>query len=216
MCEAYWSPAYAYLRRLGCSVDDAQDVAQAFFVHVLEKPTLLRANPARGQFRTLLRVSLKHFLSDERTRSQAQKRGAGRVSRLSDVQSTEAWCRLEPLDEDTPDLVYDRRWALTVLARVTGRLRAEFASTNTITLFDALKPHLTLEGDPSSYAQLATDLGMSEGAIKVAVYRLRRRYRALLREEVGDTVDTVEDIDGEISYLRAVMRRGGRSGHAGR
>lgn len=216
LSQAYWSPVYAYLRRLGCSADDAQDLVQDFFVHLLEKPVLKGADPERGQFRTLLRLWLTHFVSNDRARCRAKKRGAERLTTLSDAESAENWWRLEPRDDETPDVVYDRRWALTVLEHVTDRLRAEFASTNKIALFDALKLHLTFDGDPSSYAQEAIDLGMSEGAIRVAVYRLRRRYETLLREEVGNTVDKPEDVDGEICYLRAAIRGRGRSSYAGR
>ena len=214
LCEAYWSPAYAYVRRLGCSVDEAQDLVQDFFARLLEKPTLLRADPELGQFRTLVRVSLKHFLSDERARGRAKKRGAGLLIPLTSLESSEDWCRLEPLDDETPDRVYDRRWAFAVLERVIDRLRAEFGTVNKMPLFDALKSHLTFEASPTSYAQLATDLEMSEGAVRIAVYRLRRRYRTLLREEVGGLVERAEDIEGEIRYLREVMSARGPAGHA--
>ena len=214
LCEAYWSPAYAYVRRLGCSVDEAQDLVQDFFVRLLEKPALLQADPELGRFRTLVRVSLRHFLSDERARGRAKKRGAGLLIPLATLESSEDWCRLEPLDDETPDRVYDRRWAFTVLERVMKRLRAEFTRTNKITLFDALKSHLTFDGNPTSYAKLASDLEMSEGAVRIAVYRLRRRYQTLLHDEVAGLVERAEDIDGEIRYLGAVLSGRGPAGHA--
>jgi RNA polymerase sigma-70 factor (ECF subfamily) len=208
LCEAYWGPAYAYLRHCGCDVDEAQDIVQAFFARLLEKPVLQHAEPGRGRFRALLRVSLKHFLANERSRSRAQKRGAGLVSSIGDAESVERWCRLEPLDHETPDRVYDRRWAFVVLERAMKRLRAEFARAGKQTLFDALKPHLTSDADGASYRRLAADLGLSEGAVRVAVHRVRRRYNALLRDEIGQTVTTPEEVDDEIRYLRAVIRGG--------
>ncbi len=208
LCEAYWRPAYAYVRRQGCTVEEAQDLVQDFFAHLLEKPVLQRADPERGRFRALIRVSLKHFLSNERSRSRTKKRGAGVLIVLGNLERAESWCRLEPIDHETPDRVYDRRWALTVLDRVMSHLRAEFVRAGKTTLFDALKPHLTSEAAPSSYPQLAADLGLSEVAVRVAVHRLRRRFNAVLHEEIGATVTTPEEVAGEIRYLRAVLSRG--------
>jgi DNA-directed RNA polymerase specialized sigma24 family protein len=208
LCEAYWRPSYAYLRRQGCNADEAQDTVQAFFVHLLEKPMLLRADPERGRFRALLRVSLKHFLSNQRSRDRAIKRGAGVLTVLSNLESAESWCRLEPLDHDTPDRLYDRRWALLVLDRVMNRLRAEFVRAGKASLFDAMAPYLTCDGEPASYRSLGADLDMTEGAVRVAVHRLRRRYNAVLHDEIGQTVATPEQIADEIRYLRAVLGGG--------
>ena len=205
LCEAYWQPAYAYLRRLGCSVDEAQDLVQEFFVRLLEKPVLHRADPEWGRFRSLLRVSLKHFLLSDRARSQARKRDIRLLTVFSDLESAESWCRLELMDRETPERAYDRRWALAVLDRVMNRLRAEFVRAGKVRLFDALKPHLTCEADPSSYRRLAADLDMAEGTVRVAVHRLRRRYTAVLHDEIGLTVTTPEEIADEIRYLRSVI-----------
>ena len=210
LCEVYWRPAYAYVRRLGCTADEAQDLVQGFFTHVLEKPMWQSVDPERGRFRSLLRVSLAHFLSNERARQRAAKRGASMLVRLGNLQSAEAWCRLEPLQHNTPEQVYDRRWALLLLDRVMSLLQAEFVRPGKAALFEALQPHLTGDPDAAAYDHLAATLSMTEGAVRVAVHRLRRRYTALLRDEIGRTVATPDAIDDEIRYLRTVIG-GGRS-----
>jgi RNA polymerase sigma factor (sigma-70 family) len=208
LCEAYWRPAYAYLRGQGCSVDDAQDLVQDFFAHLLEKPVLRQADPERGRFRALLRVSLKHFLSNTRARSRTSKRGGGLVTLISDLESAEGWWAFEPLDHESPDRVYDRRWALVVLERVMNRVRGEFVRAGKTALFDALKPHLVSDVAPASYRELAAALGMSEAAVRVAVHRLRRRYNTALHDEIARTVATPGDVTAEIQYLRSVLRLG--------
>jgi RNA polymerase sigma factor (sigma-70 family) len=208
LCDAYWRPAYAYLRRQGCSVDEAQDLVQDFFAHLLEKPVLQQADRERGRFRALLRVSLKHFLSNDRARHRTRKRGGGLVSLFSDLESAEGWSAFEPLDHESPDRVYDRRWALIVLERVMNRVRTEFVRAGKTALFDALKPRLVSDVAPASYRELAVALGLSDAAVRVAVHRLRRRYNAALHDEIARTVTTSADVTGEIQYLRAVLRHG--------
>lgn len=203
LCRDYWYPLYAFARRRGHSPHDAQDLTQAFFADLLERnPT--SADPARGRFRSYLLGALKHFLANEWHRAHAQKRGGGRRIIEWDALDPEKRYALEPHAEGNPDALYDRRWALDLLDRAIGRLRAEFDSKGDGATFDALKA--TLTGAEPPREDLARQLGMSEGALKVAIHRLRQRYRELLRAEIADTVDSPADVDGEMRHLVAVLR----------
>jgi RNA polymerase sigma factor (sigma-70 family) len=206
LCELYWYPLYAYVRRWGYDADEAQDLTQEFFSRLLEKHYLRDADPARGRFRSFLLASLKHFLSNERDRVNAVKRG-GRATVLPlEFESAEGRYSLEPPDAETPETVYERRWALTLLERTLGRLRAEFEGAGRQALFSRLEGHLTGEQDTVPYAELGRELGMSEGAIKVAVHRLRRRFGALLRAEILETVSDPDEVDEEIRYLFQALK----------
>lgn len=205
LCEVYWYPLYAYVRRWGYDADEAQDLTQEFFSRLLEKHFLGDADPARGRFRSFLLASLKHFLSNERDRASAVKRG-GRVTIVAlEVETAEGLYRLEPPDADTPDKIFERRWALTLLERTLALLRQEFEASGKAEMFSRLEGYLTGEQDTVPYAQLATDLQTSEGAIKVAVHRLRRRFGNLLRQEIAETVSDPQEVDGEIRELFRIL-----------
>jgi RNA polymerase sigma factor (sigma-70 family) len=209
LCENYWFPLYAFVRRSGHATDEAQDLTQAFFAELLAKDVLAVADPQRGKFRSFLQASLKHFLANEQRRQAAQKRG-GRQSVLSlDFQSGEERYRcLEPADHLTPERLYERRWALALLDLVLARLRAEFSAAEKLPLFERLKPFLAGHPHGLSYQAVAADLGMTEGAVKVAVHRLRRRYRDLLKEEIAQTVAGPDEFNDELRDLWAALASG--------
>jgi len=205
LCRTYWFPLYAYLRRQGYDTHQAQDYTQAFFTRLLEKDGLRLADPKRGKFRSFLLAALKHFLANESDRIRAQKRGAGREILSLDVEDAEGKYALEPVDQLSPERLFERSWALTVLERTMARLQAESASTNKQKLFEHLKVYLTAEKNSISYRDVAAKLDMTEGAVKVAVHRLRQRYRELLRDEIAQTVTTEDQIDEEIRDLFAAL-----------
>jgi RNA polymerase sigma-70 factor (ECF subfamily) len=206
LCQIYWYPLYAYARRHSTSAHDAQDLTQAFFAELLEKAYLQDADPERGKFRSFLLTAFKHFLSKERARANAQKRGGGRAVLSLDFQVGESRYHLEPVDHATPDKLYERGWALAILDQTLARLRQELANAGKEKLFECLKGALAGEGVQESYAQIADLLGLSESAIKVAVHRLRRRYQELLRAEIAQTVASPEEVDDELRDLFAAVR----------
>jgi RNA polymerase sigma factor (sigma-70 family) len=206
LCQIYWYPLYAYARRRLPNVHDAQDLTQAFFAELLEKDFLQAADPQRGKFRSFLLTAFKHFLSKERARAHAQKRGGGRPLVALDFQVGERRYHLEPVDHATPETLYERGWALALLEQTLGRLRRELANAGKEKLFECLKGALAGEGVQESYAQIAEELGISEQAVKVAVYRLRRRYQELLRAEIAQTVAGPEEVDDELRDLFAAVR----------
>jgi RNA polymerase sigma-70 factor (ECF subfamily) len=207
LCRAYWYPLYAYVRREGYSPHDAQDLTQEFFAWLLESKHLRVANPERGKFRSFLLVRLKHFLSDQRKKARAQKRGGGQVVVSLDAELAEERYLLEPATELTPEAIFDQRWALTVMEQTVSRLREEYVAAGQTELFEELKHFQPLEGAGPSYAEVAARLGLSQSAVKSAIYRLRQRHRDLLREEIAHTVSTAAEVDEEIRYLIAVMAR---------
>jgi RNA polymerase sigma factor (sigma-70 family) len=207
LCETYWYPLYAFLRGRGRSVEDAQDLTQAFFARVLEKQALRQADPARGRFRSFLLTSLKNFASNEHDRGLTRKRGGGVPLVSLEFESAEGRFQLEPPSHETPDRVFDRRWALTLLDRVISRLKMEMVAAGRDAYFERLKNYLTGDEPQLSYAQTATELGMSEGAVKVAVHRLRRQYRNLLRDEIAQTVSSPDEIDDELRHLWSAVGR---------
>lgn len=205
LCEIYWYPVYSFIRRQGVRAEDCGDLTQAFFARVLEKGYFQNLDPARGRFRAFLCASLRHFLSNERDRERALKRGGARPLVSLDVAQAEHQYQLEPRDEATPERLFERRWALILLERVMTELRHEYASTRKRQLFEHLKGALTGADAIAPYADVASALGMTEGAVKVAAYRLRRRFRELLVAEIADTVADRGEIDGEIDYLMRVV-----------
>jgi RNA polymerase sigma-70 factor (ECF subfamily) len=205
LCATYWYPLYAYVRRRGHGADAAHDLTQAFFTRVIEKGSLRAADQARGRFRSFLLTSLQHFLCNEHDRSRAAKRGGGRAIRSLDPRDAEDRYRQEPGHDLTPERLFERRWALTLLDQVLDRLQHEWDAEGKGTLFQSLKPTLTGNNAEESYRHIAQIHGLSEGAIKVTVHRLRRRYRVLLREEIGRTLDDAAAIDEEIRNLFAVL-----------
>jgi RNA polymerase sigma-70 factor (ECF subfamily) len=201
LCEVYWYPLYAFVRRQGHRPHDAQDLTQEFFARLLAKGWLADVQQERGRFRSWLLAAMKHFLSNEWDRLKAQKRG-GRAEVISiDEAVAEGRYSDEPADTETAERLFDRRWALTLLERVLAQLRQEFVAEGKATHFDALKG--TLTGDARAYAEIARELNTTEGAIKVAVHRLRDRYRALIRAEVMQTVASPEDTEAELRHLLA-------------
>ena len=201
LCRAYWYPLYAFLRRQGLNTHDAEDVTQGFFAHIVETDALAQVDRAKGRFRTFLLASLKHFLADERDRAKAQKRGGGRAVISLDACEAEERYALEPRDELSPDKLFDRRWAIAVIERALARLDAEYSATGKGALFSALKPLLTAPGSARPYAEIGAEFGMNEGAVKVAVHRLRQRYGAALRAEIAETVGSADEVDEELRHL---------------
>ena len=206
--QTYWYPLYAYVRRRGYGEHDAEDLVQGFCAHLLEKRALAKADPERGKFRTFLLSSLQNFIANERARVHTQKRGDGRELIVLDAEDAHARYRLEPAYKLTPELLFEMRWAHTVLEKTLAELRADFVSRGKERLFDELVSFLSM-GDPGySYRQAATRLGLPLSAIKTTVHRLRQDYRMKLREEIGRTVSTSEEIDEELRYLRKVLAGG--------
>jgi RNA polymerase sigma-70 factor (ECF subfamily) len=205
LCQAYWYPLYVYVRRRGHGPEDAQDLTQEFFARFLQKNSVAAADPAKGRFRSYLLGALKHFLADERDRAQAKKRGGGQTMLSWEQDRAEARYRQEPTDDLSPDKVFDRRWALTVLQQATARLRQEYQAVGQLGLFEGLKTFVTASGAAPSYLQAAARLGLTESAVRSAIYRLRRRYHALIREEVAQTVGDPLQLEEEIRHLMSVF-----------
>jgi RNA polymerase sigma factor (sigma-70 family) len=203
LCEAYWFPLYAYVRRRGYPADQAQDLTQEFFVRVLDGRYLDRADAEKGRFRAFILTSLKFFLADEADRNRAQKRGGGNVRSL-ELSSGEERYQRDPSHNETPERIFERRWAVSMLDRVIDRLRAEFVQHGRLDHFNRLKIFL-LDQTETPYAALAREMGTSEGALKVAIHRLRKRYRDLFRQEVAETVADPADIESELRFLAAAL-----------
>jgi RNA polymerase sigma factor (sigma-70 family) len=201
LCQLYWFPIYAYLRRMGYDTHDCEDYTQAFLVNLLEKHNLRLAKPQRGKFRSFLLGALKHFLANEYDHNKAKKRGGDRFVFSLDAAKAEGSFNLAPSSELSPEKLFERSWAITILDRTLQRLQADAADAKKQKMFNLLKDCLALTKDVVPYSELARRLNMTEGAVKVAVHRLRRRYRELLRDEIAQTVETEEQIDDEIRFL---------------
>jgi RNA polymerase sigma-70 factor (ECF subfamily) len=206
LCENYWFPLYAFVRRAGYLAEDAQDLTQEFFVRLLAGNCLAVADPQRGRFRAFLLGAMKHFLAKEARRQGAQKRGGHRTMLSLDFHSGEnRYHLIEPIDNLTPERLYERRWALTLLDLVLGRLREELRAAGKLELFDRLKQFLAGANAHPPYLEVAEELRTSEGAVKVAVHRLRRRYRKLLKEEIARTVADPQTLEDELRELLAAL-----------
>jgi RNA polymerase sigma-70 factor (ECF subfamily) len=205
LCETYWYPLYAFTRREGYSPEQAEDLTQGFFERFLEKNYLGDVRRERGKFRSFLLASLKHYLSNQRDRDRALKRGGGKPILSLDAELAESQYRLDPGHDLTPDKVFERRWAMALLDRVLRRLQEEQEAAGKGEQFARLSSHLTRERGGESYREVAEHLGMTEGAVKVAVHRLRRRFRKVLREEISETVAGEDQIDEEIRDLFAAL-----------
>lgn len=201
LIQAYWFPLYAFVRRQGESPAAAEDAVQEFFTRLLEKKYLAQVDRSKGKFRSFLLAAVKHFLSNERARVRAQKRGGGQTVVALDALDAEARYAVEPADDMTPERLFDRRWALAVLDLVIACLSAEYAQGPKAELYRAIEPCLTRGAKAVDYAKASRELQMGEGAIRMAVHRLRRRYRDLLRNEIAQTVDSPQQVEEEISYL---------------
>ncbi len=205
LCRTYWHPLYAFVRRQGRQPHDAEDLVQGFFVVCLEKNYLGAADQSKGRFRSFLLVAFKRFLANERDKALAHKRGGGQIQVSLDALSAEQRYRLEPAGQLSPDRLYDRRWALTLLDQVMTRLQSEQASAGRAEMFEQLKEFLTAPGRGTPYSELAARFSLSESAIKVAIHRLRRRYRDLLEEEIAHTVSAPEEIQEERRHLLSAL-----------
>lgn len=207
LCQAYWYPLYAFVRRRGHSPENAQDLTQEFLARLLEKNWVSDADKTKGRFRTFLLSAMKHFLADEWDKARAQKRGGGLS--LEPLQSGTAETRYvqEAADDVTPERNFELRWALTLLEQVLNRLRAEYEQEGKAELFAALHPCLVGERASQPYAELAQSLGSSESMVKSTVHRMRQRYRQLLRDEIANTVAGAEDVDEEMRFLFTVLSR---------
>ena len=201
LCRAYWFPIYAFIRRHGHSPPDAQDLTQDFFTRLLAGNSIARADPALGKFRTFLLGALKHFLVDAQRKADAQKRG-GRVQVISFEQAqAEERYQLEPVDDRTPDKIFKQRWSAVLLEAAATRLREEFRASGKTHQFEVLKPFLTTEGDEIAYAHAGTKLNHSPKTVAVAVHRIRRRFRYLVRSAIADTVSTPDEVEDEYRSL---------------
>jgi len=205
LCENYWYPLYAYLRRRGYPADQAQDLIQEFFIRVLEGRYLDRADPEKGRFRAFILGCLKFFVSDAEDRNRASKRGGGAILPL-EFSSGEEHYQREPAHDETPERIFERRWALSVLDRVVEKLRRDFEQHGRPEHFDKLKVFLLGQAD-APYAALAREMATSEGALKVAIHRLRKRYRELFRQEIADTVADPAAVESELRYLATVLTK---------
>jgi RNA polymerase sigma-70 factor (ECF subfamily) len=206
LCRTYWPPVYHYIRRRGATPHDAEDLAQRFFLHLLDSEFLDRTDPERGRFRGYLVGTLKHFLADEHERASAQKRG-GTAQHL-DWNSAEAEGRLAELGDHAldPSAAYEKSWALTLLGRALTRLGEEQETAGKGHAFARLKPYLTQPAEPGDYAQLAAELGIRRAAVALAVHRLNQRYGELVRLEVADTVADAADVKMEMEHLLQALR----------
>ena len=206
LCQAYWYPLYAYARREGASIEDAQDLTQEFFARLLERNYLDRADPNKGRFRWFLLGALKHFLANQRERARSLRRGGRIVHIPLDDITAEKRYQLELSTPLTPDKNFDRAWALTLLERVREQLRDHFEKAGKRERFETLASFLPGGQEKKSYADMAAELGMSEGALRVELHRFKATYRQLLRTEIAHTVSAPAEVDEELRYLIEVMR----------
>jgi len=206
LCNAYWYPVYAYIRRKGHAPENAEDLTQEFFYKLISKSYLGAVDQDKGRFRWFLQSALKGFLANEYDRTQAQKRGGGKKVISFEAGDAENRYKFEPVDGATPESIFDRQWSLLVLTRAVDRLRDEYQAEGKATVFEQLRPYLTGEEDDRSYRDEAAALGMSEGAIRVTVHRLRKRFGSILRSEIQETVTTEHEVDEELNFLAKVIR----------
>jgi len=205
LCRTYWRPIYAFVRRQGFGPEEAEDITQGFFAQLLERRKFSAIRKEKGRLRSFLLGALKYFLADEQRRAKAIKRGKGhRLISLQELRADEQ-IDMEPADPMTAEMIYERRWALTVLERVLSRLKDEYSAAGNAALFDSLKELLPDEPGAASQAEIAARFGMTENAIRQAFYRFRQRYQSLLREEIAYTVATSGDIEDELCHLIAVL-----------
>lgn len=205
LCQTYWYPLYAFVRRQGCQPDEAADLTQGFFARLLEKDWLADVDQQKGRFRNFLMASIKHYLSNERAKARAQKRGGGCRIISMDIETAETRLRLEPVETTTPEKLFERQWALTLLEEVLATLRQEYLQQDKGSIFDAIKGCLTGPRDQQPYATMAQQLDCTEGHVRVLVHRLRQRYRQLLRAAVAGTVTSSDEVDAEMEHLRQIL-----------
>ena len=201
LCQTYWFPLYAFVRRQGVQPDEALDLTQGFFARLLEKQWLTAADPELGRFRNFLMASIRHFMSNEWACQRAKKRGGGHCHLSLDIEDAETRYRLEPADDRSPEQVYERQWALAVLDRVMAELRSDYAARGKSEQFDLLKGCLALGSKERSYTKTAEHLNTTEGAVRVMVHRLKQQYRDILRRQIAQTVSSAEEVESEIRHL---------------
>ncbi len=205
LCRTYWRPIFSFLQRQGFELAEAEDITQGFFASLLERDSLSAVRKEKGRLRSYLLGALKNFVADERRRAMAIKRGKGlRLIPLEELHANER-IEMEPADALTAELIYERRWASTVLERVLSRLKDEYRAAGNAALFDSLKQLLPDEPGSPSQAEIAAQLGMTENAVRQAFYRFRQRYQSLLREGIANTVATPGDIEDELRHLIVVL-----------
>ena len=207
LCELYWYPLYAFVRRQGIDADAASDLTQGFFARFIELESLRAARQERGRFRSYLLAAVKHFIANERQRARAQKRGGGAKVLSFDPQDAETRYQREPAHDLTPEHVFERRWALLLIERTLDALADEMRSRGRSKEFARLRPFLVEEASDDSYRAAGADLDMSEGAVKVLIHRLRRRFRDHLRGAIAETVASADDVDDEIRHLFTCLAR---------
>ena len=205
LCKIYWYPLYTYIRRSGRDVHESEDLAQSFFVHLFENNALQQVDKEKGKFRAFLIASLKNFLANDWDRRNAKKRGNPRLIISWDETKSEEKYRLEPVESFSSERIFERSWAFTLVDRVFTRLQQEYIDADKRAIYDKLQPQLTLQIEPGFYCQAAGALGMSEGAVKTALHRMRRRFGELLRSEVAYTVASPAEVEEEIRHLLAVI-----------
>ncbi|MGZ5568938.1 MAG: RNA polymerase sigma factor [Limisphaerales bacterium] len=205
LCQTYWYPLYAYVRRRGHNADEAQDLTQEFFARLLEKHSIASADPGRGRFRSFILTALNNFLAQEWEKARAQKRGGGAELFSLDLARAEDRYDLEPAILETPDKDFDKKWALALLETVMLQLEHEYKTEGKSDVFNALKQTLAGSRESQPYADLAKQLNTTEAAIKVTVHRLRKRYRELLQNEIANTVSSPEEIKEEMRHLFAAL-----------
>lgn len=201
LCQTYWFPVYTFIRRQAKSPEDAQDLTQEFFSRFLARGGFSKADRERGRFRSFLLTSVKHFLTEDWRKANRQKRGGGQLVLSYTADEAESRYTAEPMDELTPDRVFDQRWAEALLERVMARLRMDYEVTGRAAIYQQLQQLIWGGNSELSYEEMGAKLGMNEGAVKVAVHRLRQRFREQLHAEVAETVDKESDVDSEIRHL---------------
>ena len=207
LCRTYWYPLYAFIRRKGYDCHDAEDLTQSFLVRLTTSDFIQKADPERGRFRSYLLTALNRFVADEWRTANRQRRGGGQALLSLDAATAEERYVREPSDLGSPERLYERRWATTLIEQALARLESEFNALGNAELFAALQGSMLGEGANQSYTEIAARLGLTEGAVKSAVYRLRQRYQILLREEIARTVATGEEVEDELRHLFTVLSR---------
>lgn len=205
LCRRYWYPLYAFARRSGLTLHDAQDVTQGFFAHLLEKSVIAKADPGRGRFRSFLLSSFRNFMGQARLRAGARKRGGGSPILSLDDPETENLYQRESANGQTAEQLFDRKWAVTLVEGVLRRLEADEREAGRETQFMAMKPYLAADRGEATFAALANQLGCSPGAARVAVSRMRRKYQRLFQAEIMQTVGSAEDFKSELAHILAVL-----------
>jgi len=205
LCQTYWYPLYAFVRRQGCTADEAADLTQGFFARCLEKDWLGSVDQSKGRFRSFLLAAMKHYVSNERARQRAKKRGGGKHIFSLDIQTAETRYKIEPETTTTPEQLFERQWALAMLDTVLKDLQQQYLDDGKAEMFDSLKSCLIGQTKSLPSNELALKLQCTEGAVRVMVHRLKKRYRDLLRQHIADTVATPEDVEAEMQHLRKIL-----------